>query len=249
MHERRFFAETVDEARGRVSFSARDAAHMRRALRLHRGSTVVAVNDMGAAFEVQLETLTDRSAEGRIVTNLSGPATAGVQVWLIQALPKGRHKTDLIVRQTTEVGVDHVRFVATERSNAVLRDDRVTDRIERWTRVAREAAAQSRRSIVPSVGVNDSLDAAVDNLPAGCAMLVAWEDEPDMDLNVCIERLAPDQPAVAVFIGPEGGFSPTECEFLKSAGAKTFRLGSTVLRTETAAPVVTALVRHELGLM
>jgi len=249
VHERRFFVESFEADGGRVTFSEHDAAHMRRSLRLHRGSRIVAVTDEGAEYEVELETVTDRTARGRIVMQLSGPVPVGIEVWLIQSLPKGRHKTDLIVRQTTEVGVDHIRFVPTERSNAVLREERVPDRLDRWKRVAREAAAQSRRSCVPTVGVLDSLDAAVDELPESCAMLAAWEDEPDTGLAECIEKIGSDPGSIAVFVGPEGGFSAGECKFLKSAGARTFRLGSTILRSETAAPVITALVRHELGLM
>jgi len=248
-HESRFFVESFEVDGGRVAFSEHDAVHMRRSLRLHSGSRIVAVTDEGAEYEVEIETVTDRAAHGRIVMQLSGPVPVGIEVWLVQSLPKGRHKTDLIVRQTTEVGVDHIRFVPTERSNAVLREERVPDRLDRWKRVAREAAAQSRRSRVPSVGVLASLDAAVGDLPEGCAVLVAWEDEPDAGLAECIKWIGAEPAAIAVFVGPEGGFSAGECELLKAAGARTFRLGSTVLRTETAAPVVTALVRYELGLM
>jgi len=248
-HERRFFAESLDAARGRVTFSEHDAGHMRRSLRLHSGSRVVAVDETGAAYEVELETVTDRRAAGRIVMRLSQAEPVTTEMWLVQGLPKGRQKTDLIVRQATEVGVDHIRFVPTERSNAVLRQDRAADRLDRWSRVVREAAAQCRRSRVPTVGVYDSLDEAAGALPDGCAMLVAWEDEPDADLTECIERVGAEPNAVAVFIGPEGGFSTAECELLKAAGGHAFRLGSTVLRTETAAAVITALVRHHLGLM
>ena len=248
-HERRFFVESSEIDGGRVAFSEHDAAHMRRSLRLHKGSRIVAVTDTGAEYEVELETVTDRIARGKIVMQLSGPVSVGLEIWLVQSLPKGRHKTDLIVRQTTEVGVDHIRFVPTERSNAVLREDRVEARLDRWKRVAREAASQSRRSRVPTVGVQDSLDAVVDELPEACAMLVAWEDEPDTGLAEIIKKIGSDPGSIAVFVGPEGGFSTGECEFMKSVGARTFRLGSTVLRSETAAPVITALVLHELGLM
>ena len=131
-HERRFFAETFDPGSGRITFSACDAAHMKRSLRLHRGSRIVAVDKEGAEYEVELETLTARDATARIVMQLCEPPAAGIDLWLIQALPKGRQKADLIVRQTTEIGVDHIRFVQTERSETRLRGDRVPDRLERW---------------------------------------------------------------------------------------------------------------------
>jgi len=248
-HERRFFAETFDTGSGRVTFSAPDAAHMKRSLRLHPGSRIVAVDKCGAEYEVELKTLTAREARATVVKQLSEPSPVRTDLWLIQALPKGRHKADLIVRQTTEIGIDHIRFVRTERSETRLHEDRVPYRVERWNRVAREAASQSRRLRVPSVGVHSSLDAAIDELPEACGGLVAWEDEPTAGLAECVRQLGPEPAAVAIFVGPEGGFSPAECEFLESRRARPFRLGSTVLRTETAAPVVTALVRYELGLM
>jgi 16S rRNA (uracil1498-N3)-methyltransferase len=250
-HEKRFFAESIDPETKKVTFSDRDAAHMKRSLRLSAGDSVTAVGHDGALYEVVLEELRRRGAAGRLVMQLPDetPAENYVDIWLVQGLPKGRQKMDLIVRQSTEVGVDHILFVPTKRSNATLSGERVADREERWDRVAREASTQSRRLRLPTVDYCETIEDVLDALPAGCGMLVAWENDQNTGICEAVEHLGPDAATVALFIGPEGGFAASECEFLQSRGAITFHLGDTVLRSETAAPVVTALLRHELGLM
>lgn len=250
-HEIRFFAESIDVETGKVTFSAGDAVHMKRSLRLVPGNHVTAVSPDGTLYETKLETIAGTGSTGALVKQLPGVpgATGGTELWLVQGLPKGRRKTDLIVRQTTEVGVDHILFVPTERSNAVLEARRAVERVDRWNRVAREAASQSRRRSLPSTDYNRSIHDTFDVLPEGCGMLVAWEDSCETGVRDAVAGLGHDPAAVAVFVGPEGGFSDSEIEMLKSRGAETFHLGDTVMQTDTAAPIVTALVRHELGLM
>ncbi|MCD6287595.1 MAG: 16S rRNA (uracil(1498)-N(3))-methyltransferase [Candidatus Hydrogenedentes bacterium] len=221
---------------------------MKRSLRLRSGDSVTVADGSDRVYEVELTSVSSSFAEGQIVTQLH---ETGVMpdVWLVQGLPKGRQKADGIVRQTTEVGVGGIVFARTDRSNASLPADRTAERIERWTRVAREAASQSRRIRVPSIHYHETLTSAVECLPPGCFMLVAREDESKTGLRESIKGIGAETRNVAVFVGPEGGFSEEEHAFLDSMNAHAFHMGATILRTETAAVVATALVRHELGLM
>jgi len=152
------------------------------------------------------------------------------------ALTKGE-RPDWAVQKLTEVGVDRILCLVTARSVVRPDADAVDRRLQRWRRVAREAAMQSRRTVLPEVvgvlGVADVVaEAAVDVVvdvvvdgaagpgPGGFAAALAEPggEPPSLDRPV-------------VLVGPEGGWAPDEL----ASGLPTVDLGSGVLRTESAA--------------
>ncbi len=145
----------------------------------------------------------------------SPPVTVGF------ALTKGE-RPDWAVQKLTEVGVDRILLLETVRSVVRLGADAAERRVQRWRRVAREAAVQSRRTFLPQVvGVVPLSDVLAD---AG--------NEPGR--AVCLAEPGGEPPSLSrpvVLVGPEGGWAPEEL----GQGLPALGLGPSVLRTESAA--------------
>ncbi len=136
------------------------------------------------------------------------------------------------VQKLTELGVDRIVPLAAARSVVRWTGDRGAAAVERWRRVAREAAMQSRRSWLPVV--DPAVAFGVASGWPGAALAVAGGDPPSLDHPV-------------VLVGPEGGWDPS-AEL--GAGLPTVGLGPNVLRTETAAVAAgTLLVALRSGLL
>lgn len=234
----------ADSAEGFVlPLGESDIHHLRDVLRLDSGDEIILAGD-GRAVRVKLIAVGERVL-GRAAEEL--PAVRLPRVTLAQGLAKGE-KMDDIVRQTTELGVFRIVPFAAERSIVRLEGSKAAARTARWRRVAAEAAKQSQRADVPHV--TDIVRAT--GLPAalaGSLVLVCWEEAADAPgIAEAIAAAAPGtEDDVAVVIGPEGGLTADEVSSLTAAGATVCSLGETVLRTETAGVVATALALAARG--
>jgi 16S rRNA (uracil1498-N3)-methyltransferase len=227
----------------RVSFDATAAHHLGRVLRAAVGDLVQAVDPHGELLSVRLTAIAPRRAEGLVVERTRLDTESPLRLTLAQAVPKG-DKMEGIVRMTTELGVTRLIPLMTERTVVRLPPDRWGSRLARWQRVAREAAQQCGRAVVPEITPPRAL--------------ADWRSDPDRDgLLICfweaeprgLNRLLPDGPcsAATVIVGPEGGLTAKEVHALAEAGALVAGLGPRVLRTETAGAVAVALLQSRYG--
>src|SRR4051794_25928785 len=153
---------------------------------------------------------------------------------VVQALAKG-DRGERAIAAMTEVGVDEIVPWAAERSIAKWRDNKP---LEKWRTTAREAAKQSRRSWFPVV--TDLADTATvaKRLEAATVAVVCHETAP----TPLSELVIPETGDVLVVIGPEGSITDEELAAFEAAGAGTYRLGPTVLRTSTAGVVAASVL-------
>ncbi|HVU04890.1 MAG TPA: RsmE family RNA methyltransferase [Polyangiaceae bacterium] len=174
-----------------------------------------------------------------------GPLRAGRvpsrAVTLVQALGKG-DKPEQVVRDATALSVTRIVFVEAERSVPRVGDRAEAKRV-RLRAVAVDAARQSGRGNVPEIVAAVPLHAAFRELPPGTVSLCLSPGAPE-SFGAVLARVSPDAP-VAVFVGPEGGFTDGELSVLRVSGATLVSFGDLVLRTETAAAAVLgALLAH-----
>jgi 16S rRNA (uracil1498-N3)-methyltransferase len=226
-----------------VTFDAEETRHLARVLRLRPGAVVQTVDGRGHALVVRLTRIGARAAEGEVITREVRSSESPLELTLVQAIPKGE-KLESIIRMATELGVRRIVPVISERTVVRVEPARRSTRLARWQRVAKEAAKQSGRPVIPDV-----------QAPVA---LVAWLAEPrPPGLCLCLWERA-DTPAAAVLpegpieraslvVGPEGGFTDAEAHGLLSAGAIVAGLGPRILRTETAGPVGLALLQARYG--
>jgi 16S rRNA (uracil1498-N3)-methyltransferase len=223
-----------------------DVAHqLRHVLRLRPGARIVVLDDRGWEYEVELLTVEHRAARGTICERRPASGEPSVQVTLAQALLK-KDNFEWVLQKGTEIGVTRFVPLITARTVAAGDEGVSPAKRERWARIVREAAEQSRRGALPVIEAPQSLSAAL-NLPADLT-LIAWEEERAMSLRQALVPLrGTDAPQVTIFIGPEGGFSAEEVAQARAGGAVAVTLGTRILRAETAATAAALLVLYELG--
>ena len=153
-----------------------------------------------------------------------------------------RDKFEVVLQKLTEIGAAAIVPVLSARS--LVRQPPDQERQVRWRAILREAAEQSRRGVVPELRPARSLSKAIDFAKNEGTVIMAYEEEKRRSLR---EALVGAQQTVGIFVGPEGGYTSAEAEAGRSAGAELVTLGPRILRTETASPLLAALVLYELG--
>jgi len=225
-----------------VRFDAEEAHHLVRVLRLGAGDVVQALDGAGHALTVRLTRVAGRTAEGTIVERVERRVESPLDLTLAQGIPKG-DKLERIIRMATELGVSRIVPLITERTISRGDSSHWIHRLDRCRRVAREAATQSGRAVIPEVepprGLGEWL---AEPQPSGL-LLCFWEGEEAGLATV----LSPGVDRATVIIGPEGGLSEAEVARLRSAGAVVAGLGPRILRVETAGPVALALLQARCG--
>ena len=228
----------------RVSFDAAQTRHLVRVLRLRPGDVVIAADGRGAAYQVRLLAL-GAAATGVIVAPAPAAAESALAISLIQGVPKG-DKMEAIVRATTELGVARILPVLSERTVVRLDARQWRERARRWQRVAAEATKQCGRGVVPSVEAPRPFAEWIARDDAADVRLCAWEGD-GTPLRGLVERPGTPARRASVIVGPEGGLTAAEVDLARDAGYTVVSLGARILRTDTAAVTLVALVQYALG--
>jgi 16S rRNA (uracil1498-N3)-methyltransferase len=242
MPARRFFVRDAHRAGEVVAIHGSDAHKIVNVLRLRDGDVIEVVDSHGSIFAATLE-----SKAGELQARLGEPRSAPaprVVIDVAQGIPKGQ-KMDFVVEKLGELGV---RALLPLRSERTIAADVGPAKLERWRRLARSAAQQSGRTDL--LAVTDSLPFAQLCLqfPEYDAVIFPWEAAEPQPLREALPGIVGEAARILVVVGPEGGFSHAEAESAKAAGAHLVSLGSRILRTETAALAVVAILGYELKL-
>jgi 16S rRNA (uracil1498-N3)-methyltransferase len=236
MTVRRLYVPDLPEAGGVVVLEEAPAQHVR-VLRLQPGDEVVLFDGKGRAAPARLESI----GEQVVCQASASTATEGAhaRVVLLLSVPKGS-KIDDCVRMATELGVDEVALMYTERTVPRWEPDRARSRVDRLTRIASEASAQCERDDVPVVHAPRLCAAWLEQMPPG-AVGVLFGARARGAL-----RLGGTPEQVWCALGPEGGFTDEEIALFEGAGFRVASLGARVLRVETAVPAALTIVRDRL---
>lgn len=218
----RFFADARGIAGDMAWLEASDAHHALKVLRLGVGDEFTLMD--GQALYLARITHIAEGVGCRIVRPLPSPE-ARLRITLYQGLPKG-DKMDLIVQKATELGAAAIVPVAMNRCVVRLTGKDAEKKRERWRKIAREAAKQSGRAVVPQVYAPVPLAKLAFDSP----LVIPWEEERALSL-AAYRRSHPALEALSLLIGPEGGITPEEIAGLPG---QPVTLGPRILRTETA---------------
>lgn len=244
----RVFVDPQDfGAGGRVRITGAAARHLTRVLRLGPEALVIVLDGAGGAYRAHVEGKGRDGLTAVIEKEVAVPGEPDIQITLVQGLPKA-DKMNFVVQKATEVGVRRIIPLVADRTVVRLDGERAEKKRERWRRIATSAAAQAFRSRVPEIGPVMRLGAVLEAAAPGALLLFPWEEEKQAALKTVL-RAGPAAPEVYIFIGPEGGFTEAEAELALAHGAHRVTLGPRLLRTETAGPVVAAIVLYEWGEM
>lgn len=244
----RFYLPDGPPADGPLLLPRHIARQLSRVLRMRPGDEIGVFDGSGIQWTVELDEVTPRSAAGHVV-DVTRPSTESrVEITLYQSIIDAA-PFELVLQKGVELGVTHFVPLLTDRVRGAGPTGASGHRQTRWARIVQEAAEQSGRVCVPDVTSPVTLDAAFEaEAPPAVTLIVPWEGETSLSLRAVL-RNPETRPvdAVRVLIGPKGGLTGSEIEFLRARGALIVTLGNRVLRSETAAIATVSAILYELG--
>lgn len=236
-----FLAETAQLDHERITLTGPEGRHAATVRRLRPGERVDLTDGRGR-YALCTVVAAGRDTLDLDVTERRDVPEPRPYLTVVQALAKGE-RGELAVETMTEVGVDAI--VPWEAAHCVARwrGDRAAKGLARWRTTAREAAKQARRAWFPEVGDLAATGDVARRLAAADLAVVLHED--------AVEALSaldvPKSGEIVAVVGPEGGLTDAEVAAFAEAGARSVRLGPTVLRTSTAGAAAAAVLQARCG--
>lgn len=223
-----------------------DIKHITKVLRLSIGDKIEVCNMESVDYIASISNIDKGLIECRIHDKYLSMTEAPIEVVLFQGIPKSS-KMDLIIQKNVEVGVAKIVPIVSERCVVKIKDkSSERKKIERWQKIAGEAAKQCKRGIIPQIGdmieikdinsISDDFD----------MIIIPYEEEKIRGIKKAITG-KDNIRKIGIIIGPEGGFTKEEVLEVEKLGGLSVSLGPRILRTETAGLVATSILIYELG--
>jgi 16S rRNA (uracil1498-N3)-methyltransferase len=239
MTRRRWIAEHWDEAT--ATLTGAQAEHLARVLRAQPGMEADVVAG-GFVFHAEIVAVSPEEIRFNLLAELE--ADPALPLTLVVSIFKFDHM-EWGIEKATELGVATIVPVIARRTEKHLAQA-AGKRVERWRRIAHEAAKQSRRSDVPEILDPQPLSERVKAAGDGMTRVVLAEQERGVTLRSVMEEAMAaannEMPNLELAFGPEGGWAPEEEALFDANGWRAASLGSRILRAETAAIAALAVV-------
>ena len=231
-----------------VEITGNDYNHIANVLRMKKGeqfSVSVREGD-GRELFYEIDEIGSESVIGKLCFIEEYGRELPSKIYLFQGLPKV-DKMELIIQKAVELGAFSIIPMSTKRCIVKLDDKKAAAKVGRWQSIAEAAAKQSKRAIIPQVQMPITMKQAIELCKSENieVRLIPYENAEDISkTKEIIESIKPGQ-SVAVFIGPEGGFSEDEISLCMDNDIKPITLGKRILRTETAGfTIISWLMYH-----
>jgi len=229
-----FLVRAIEVVGETVGLESDEARHAGGARRLRDGDAVTVFDGAGTIGRGRLA----ERGSAVVVESIERVEPASFRLEIAAAIPKGDRAATML-DMATQLGM--TAFIPLSATHSVVEGG--DKALRRWQRVCVEACKQSRRAWLPNLradGVEPAV-AVAESITAGMAALVADR------AGGCVDEVLQGSSAAKgarVFIGPEGGFTPSELDSIRDAGAVPVRLAEHILRIETAAVAACALLQR-----
>ena len=242
-----FFVEDSQIGNEYISITGSDVNHIKNVLRMKPGEHVRISNQSGRDFLCAVDTLSEQEVllhiEQRDIPGTELPA----KIYLFQGIPKGE-RMETVIEKAVELGVHEIIPVAMKYCVVKLDEKKAEKKVARWQEIARSAAKQSKRSMIPTVQAELSFREAAAYAKECELNLVPYENEEGMAATARVQEKLADVSSVSVFIGPEGGFAEEEIDALREY-SEVISLGQRILRTDTAAITTLSMLMLQLEML
>lgn len=219
-----------------------NARHISKSLRMKPTETITLVTPEKEQLDCVITAVNSDSVEVDITSRKPCENEPDVQITLYQALPKG-DKMEYIVQKCVELGISRIVPVISARCISRPDEKSLAKKQVRWQKIAKEAAQQSRRGIIPKIDAAVSFKEAVKLCAQNEQNIIFYELGGES-----VKTLIKNKPeSVGIFIGSEGGFEQAEVDLATESGAKAATLGKRILRAETAPLAALSVIMYETG--
>lgn len=237
----RFFEETKQIIENKIILSKENSHHIQNVLRMRDDEDFEVVLD----DKVHLVNIYQRDKDFLqvdIKDTYEIVNESPIKINLFQGLPKS-DKLELIIQKAVELGVDQISPFSSSRTIVKWDVKKAEKKLKRYEEISHAAAKQSKRGYIPKVNDVIKFEDIAEQMNDSLTIL-AYENDGKSLRQVLKENKYSN---VNIIIGPEGGFSETEVDYLAEKGASIVHLGNRILRTETASIALLAMVQYEIG--
>ena len=216
--------------------------HLRDVLRLKAGDAIVVFDRAGQEYKATISAIGKKQAELNL-TSLNVRRSNNTRLTIACAIPKGSRMDD-IIDYLTQLGIEHIIPVLTDRVVVKLDSAAMQARLLRWRKIAQSAAQQCQRSSVPVISpVTDVKDVIADSQDFDLKLIPHLSGERTLIKDMLVKSHPKN---IIVLIGPEGDFTPEEVSLALHNGFLPVSLGDTVLRVATAAIAIAGYIKFAL---
>ena len=227
-----------------VTLQGAVAQQISQVLRLRRGEQITVFDNTGRGWQVELTEVSKKKVMGQIIHEQTLPVEPRPYITLYQGMLK-KDKFEWVLQKGTELGLSH--FVPLRCQRAIIQEVAdINKKLPRWELIIQEAAEQSGRAKLPTLAKAMTINEAIAAMPSQTTLILPWEEAHELTLKTVLQQITP-MAKIALFIGPEGGFTANEAALVQQAGGHVVTLGPRILRAETASLAATAAILYELG--
>lgn len=243
----RFFVkqEQIDMEEKKIHITGSDVNHIKNVLRMRQGETIL----ISAGDNLEYTCLVSEMEAEEVIADISYVQEVGMElpskIYLFQGLPKS-DKMELIIQKAVELGAAEIVPMATKRAVVKLDAKKAAKKVQRWNEIAKSAAKQSKRGLIPEVKPVMSFKEAVEYGKSMDMLLIPYEDAKGIAHSREVVETVKDKKSLGIYIGPEGGFPEEEVSLAMKAGAEPVTLGHRILRTETAGMTLLSILMFML---
>ena len=236
MQIRRFFAQNIQEST--VLLDESETRHLRDVLRLKTGDAANVFDGDGNEYECVVERIEKRKSELRIIRPVEPTAPESKLDLTLCASVLKSDKTDVAIQKAVELGVN--RFVPMITARCDVKAKAAANRVDRWRKIVLEASKQCGRARLMRVEDVSTLEDQIRDGGAGKLMFFSERDGEEL-------RVSEKPTAIIAFLGPEGGWDDSEIELARESGAAVITLHGRIMKADTAAIAISAILQHKFG--
>jgi 16S rRNA (uracil1498-N3)-methyltransferase len=247
--QRYFVKQSANEARFLIDGD--DRHHIIKVMRMEIGDKIICVNPLGNAAVCEIAKITDEQVVADVVQWIDEKSELPISITIASGLPKG-DKLEWVIQKGTELGANEFIPFTARRSVVKWDEKKAAKKIDRWQKIAKEAAEQSHRGLVPDIVSPLGFKDLIEKSQNFDYKLAAFEDESRTGetsiFSATLQKMKDGESLLLVF-GPEGGLAEEEVQVLQENGFALCGLGPRILRTETAPLYALAAISYYFELM
>ncbi len=237
MTANRFFVDKKIINSQRVVLEGEEHNHLSRVIRKKPGDTVFLFDETGTTYLAKIESISQNKTELSLIKKDS-KKEAGTEIILGQAMLKLK-KMEFILQKATELGIHTFIPIKSERTIMKIKDG-WEQKLMRWKKICLSAAKQSGRSTLVKIMPPVSIQELVIKFDSANKIILSEKAEKSLKEIILLPLLSRNDnleipPSTIILIGPEGGWTDKEEEYIVMNGYTRACLGDLVLRSETAA--------------
>lgn len=234
---RRFYAPIENFIGEGVSLDADETRHSRDVLRLGVGEEVSVFDGNGREFRCEISEITKRDSSLKVIEEIKPASPESAFEITVAATVLNGEKYDLIVQKAVELGVVALIPLQTIRCDVKAKD--AAKRLDRWRRIALEATKQTGRAKIMKIEVPMEFGSLIASSNDDVVMFSERDGSEFSKINAGKK--------ITAIYGPKGGWDDSELDAARSRGITVVTLGGRILRAETAAIAITAIIQHRFG--